>query len=147
MSDASETVVGAVLQQEINRQWQPTAFFSKKLKPAETNYSTFDGELLAIYLSIKHFQYFIKGRDFYILADHKPLTFALQSNHNHSPPLRHLEFIFQFTSDIRHIKGPDNSVADKLSLKETNAIYTTQSLVVDFKDIAAEQQTDSELTD
>ena len=148
MVDASDTAVGAVLQQEINHQWQPIAFFSKKLTPAETKYSTFDRELLAIYLSIKHFQFFIEGRDFYILTDHKPLTFALQSNHNHSPrQLRHLEFISQFTSDIRHIKGPDNSVADALSRVETNAIHTTQSSVVDFKDIAAEQQNDSELTE
>ena len=48
--DASDTVVVAVLQQEIDHQWQPTAFFSKKLTPAETKYSTFDKELLAIYL-------------------------------------------------------------------------------------------------
>ena len=147
MVDASDTAIGAVLQQEINHQWQPIAFFSKKLTSAETKYSTFDRELLAIYLSIKHFQYFVEGRNFYILTDHKPLTFALQANHNHSPrQLRHLEFISQFTSDIRHIKGPDNSVADALSRVEINAIHTTQSPPVDFKDIAEEQQTDPELT-
>lgn len=146
MVDASDTAIGAVLQQEINHQWQPIAFFSKKLTSAETKYSTFDRELLAIYLSIKHFQYFVEGRNFYILTDHKPLTFALQANHNHSPrQLRHLEFISQFTSDIRHIKGPDNSVADALSRIEINAIHTTQSPPVDFKDIAEEQQTDPEL--
>ena len=33
-------------------QWQPTAYFSKALKPASTRYSTFDRELLAIYLSL-----------------------------------------------------------------------------------------------
>ena len=67
--------------------------------------------------------------------------------YSHSPrQLRHLEFISQFTSDIHHIKGPDNSVADALSQVETNAIHTTQSSVVDFKDIATEQQTDTELT-
>ena len=86
MVDASDIAIGAVMQQEINHQWQPIAFFSKKLTPAETKYSTFDRELLAIYLSIKHFQYFVEGRNFYILTDHKPLTFfALQANHNHSP--------------------------------------------------------------
>ena len=48
MTDASDVAVGAVLQQYINEQWHPIAFFSKKLKPAETRYSTFDRELLAI---------------------------------------------------------------------------------------------------
>ena len=143
MVDASDAAVGAVLQQEIDHHWQPIAFFSKKLTPAETKYSTFDRELLAVYLAIKHFQYFVEGREFYILTDHKPLTFVLQTNHNHSPrQLRHLEYISQFTSDIHHVKGSDNSVADALSCVETNAMHTTETPAVDFKDIATEQQTD-----
>ena len=73
-TDASDFAVGAVLQQYLDRQWQPIAFFSKKLKPSETRCSTFDRELLAIYLSIKHIRYFLEGRTFYIVTDHKPLT-------------------------------------------------------------------------
>ena len=57
MTDASDTAVGAVLQQQISDEWKPIAFLSKRLKPAETRYSTFDNELLAIYLAIKHFQH------------------------------------------------------------------------------------------
>ena len=146
MTDASDTAVGAVLQQEIDKHWHPIAFFSKKLTPAETRYSTFDRELLAIYLAVKHFQHFVEGRDFFILTDHKPLTFALKSNHNRSPrQLRHLDFISQFTNDIRHVKGTDNCVADALSRIETNAIHTDHCPVIDFADIAAEQQVDPEL--
>jgi len=47
MVDASDAAVGAVLQEEIDHNWQPIAFFSKKLTPAET---TFDRELLAVHL-------------------------------------------------------------------------------------------------
>ena len=54
-TDASDVAVGAVLQQYIEGAWRPIAYFSKKLLPAETRYSTFDRELLAIYLSIRHF--------------------------------------------------------------------------------------------
>ena len=36
-------------------QWQLLAYFSKNLKPAETRYSPYDRELLAIYMAIKHF--------------------------------------------------------------------------------------------
>ena len=50
--DASSVAVGAVLQQYINHQWCPIAYFSKKLKASsETKYSTFDKELLAVYLA------------------------------------------------------------------------------------------------
>ena len=52
MTDASDIAVGAVLQQHINGQWCPLAFLSRALKPAETRYSTYDRELLAIYLTI-----------------------------------------------------------------------------------------------
>ena len=76
MTDASDTAVGAVLQQQIDGDWQPIAYFSKKLRPAEIRYSTFDRELLGIYLAIKHF---VEGREFYIATDHKPLTFALST--------------------------------------------------------------------
>ncbi|CAI8009513.1 Transposon Tf2-9 polyprotein, partial [Geodia barretti] len=79
MTDASDTAVGAVLLQQIDDDWQPIAYFSKKLRPAETRYSTFDRELLAIYLAIKHFRHFVEGREFYIATDHKPLTFALST--------------------------------------------------------------------
>ena len=32
---------------------------------------------LAVYLAIKHFQHFVEGREFHVLTDHKPLTYAL----------------------------------------------------------------------
>ena len=79
MTDASDCAVGAVLQQQIGDAWQPITFFSKGLRPAETRYSTFDRELLAVYLAIKHFCHFVEGREFYVLTDHKPLTFALST--------------------------------------------------------------------
>ncbi len=69
ITDASDIAVGAVLQQYIEGQWCPLAFFSRTLKPAKTHYITYDRELLAIYLAIKHFRYFLEGRDFYVLTD------------------------------------------------------------------------------
>ena len=148
MTDASDTSVGAVLQQCIDGQWCPISYFSKKLKPAKTRYSTFDRELLAIYLSIKHFRHFVEGREFCILTDHKPLTHAISSHSNqHSPrQIRHLDFISQFTGDIRYISGTENPVADALSRIELNAFQDKWSQVIDFEAIAKAQQGDSELT-
>ncbi len=117
MTDASDTAVGAVLQQNINGKWNPISFFSRKITPAETRYSTFDRELLGVYFSIKKFRHFLEGRLFHVLTDHKPLTYALNVRSNrHSPrQARHLDFIVQFTSTIRHVSGTDNVVADALS--------------------------------
>ena len=42
----------------------------------EKRYSTFDRELMAVYLAIKHFRHFLEGREFHVFTDHNPLTFA-----------------------------------------------------------------------
>ena len=51
MVDASNHAVGGVLNQCIDGQMKPISFFSKRLQPAETKYSTFGRELLAVYLA------------------------------------------------------------------------------------------------
>lgn len=147
MTDASDVAVGAVLQQRIGNEWCPISYFSKKLKPAETRYSTFDRELLAVYLSIKHFRHFVEGRTFHVLTDHKPITYALSSHSDRHTPrqVRHLDFISQFTTDIRYIKGADNAVADALSRMRVDALQEKCSPVVDFKEMAVAQQEDPEL--
>ena len=145
LTDASNNGVGGVLQQCVDGTWQPLSFFSKRLQPAETRYSTFGRELLAIYLSIKYFRHMLEGRTFCIYTDHKPLTYALQSKPDHYSPreVRHLDYISQFTSDIRHISGSSNAAADALSRLEIDALEV--SAVIDFEAIAAAQQTDEEL--
>ena len=72
-TDASDIAVGAVLAQGNS---QPVSFFSKKLSPAEKKYSTFDRELLAIFLAIQHFRHVLEGRAFRVWRDHKPLCGA-----------------------------------------------------------------------
>ncbi|KFD70446.1 hypothetical protein M514_17239 [Trichuris suis] len=74
MVDASDVAVGAVLQQKVRNAWQALSFFSKALSPpAERRYSTYSRELLAVYLAVKHFRYFVEGRNFHIITDHLPL--------------------------------------------------------------------------
>ena len=147
-TDASDLAVGAVLQQYIHGAWCPIAYFSKKLQPAETRYSTFDRELLAVYLAIKYFRHFVEGRQFHVITDHKPLTYALNTRSDkHSPrQARHLDYISQFTTDLRHVKGTLNVVADALSRMEANAITTHQPPCLDFAAMALAQHTDPELT-
>ena len=135
--------MGAVLKQQIDSVWCPISFFSRKLRPGERKYSTFDRELLAVYLAIRHFRHFVEGRQFHLLTDHKPLTFALSSqSRNHSPrQVQHLDYIAQFTSDIWHIKGTNNAAADAISRVEVDTLHTTSS-IIDFKAMAEAQSND-----
>jgi transposase InsO family protein len=117
--DASATHIGACLQQRLpgRKVWQPLGFFSKKLEAAQQKYSAFDRELFACYAGIHHFRYMLDGRRFAIFTDHKPLTYALArvSEPWTARQSRQLFYVAEFTSDIRHIAGAANVVADTLS--------------------------------
>lgn len=76
MVDASDDAIGGVVNQLKDDHWQPLAFFSKRLNPAQRNYSTYDRELYSMYPSIKHSRELLEGRDFTIFTDHKPLVYS-----------------------------------------------------------------------
>ena len=140
-TDASDFTLEAALQQQTDEGWQPLAFFTKKLSSAQRKYSTYDRELLAIYSAVKHFQYMVEGRQFVVYTDHKPLTFAFaQKSESHSPrQFRYLDLVGQFTTDVRHVSGKDNIVADALSR------VAEISRALDFNELAKSQQDDGEL--
>ena len=143
-TDASDAGVGAVVEQEYDSQRKPIAFFSAKLSPAQRRYSTFSRELLAIYLAVKHFRHLLEGRDFVIYTDHKPLTTAMRTNSDKytAREIRHLDYLSQFSTDIRHVKGKDNTVADTLSRTDIHALDND---VLSQDLIAKEQKSDSTL--
>ena len=138
--DASDLAIGGVLEQFTDGLWQPLAFFSRKLQPAQTNYSAFDRELLASYASIRHFWYFLEGRQFSLFTDHKPLTFALNkvSDAWSARQQRQFSAISVYTMDIKHVADKDNVVADALSWAAILAI----SGGIDFSALAATQLAD-----
>ncbi|CAK1591368.1 unnamed protein product [Parnassius mnemosyne] len=144
MTDASNTSIGAVLQQKVNNIWQPLGFFSKKLSESENKYSTYDRELLAVYMAVRHFKNLLEGRILTIFTDHKPLVYAFLKvgNDKESPRrVRHLSYISEFTTDIRYINGTQNVVADALSRIETINCPT----ILDYTDIAIQQASDEYL--
>ncbi|CAK1599624.1 unnamed protein product [Parnassius mnemosyne] len=120
VTDASDIALGAVLQRYKDGTWQPLAFFSRKMSSAQQKYSPYDRELLDIYEAIKYFRHMLEARHFIVYTDHKPISFAFRERKGNCSPrqYRHLDYISQFTTDIRHISGKDNVVADALSRVE-----------------------------
>jgi len=141
VTDASTTAMGAVLQQRVQDVWQSLAFFSRKLSPAQQKYSAYDRELLAIYEAMRYFRHMLEARHLTILTDHKSLTFAFHQKRNKCSPrqFNHLDFVSQFTTDIRHISGQDNVVADALSRVEVITAPVTHEA------LAAAQEKDDKL--
>ncbi|GBM46909.1 Retrovirus-related Pol polyprotein from transposon 17.6, partial [Araneus ventricosus] len=123
-TDASDLAIGSSLMQLSGDKWEPIAFLSMKLSKSQRNWSTYDRELYAIYASIKKFRHMLEGRNFSIYTDQKPLIFAFKQKPEKCSPrqIRHLDYISQFSTDIRHVNGKDNIIADTLSRIEIDAI-------------------------
>jgi len=139
-TDASDQAVGAVLEQYTNGSWQPLAFFSRRLRPNEKKYSAFDRELLGLYLAVRHFRFMLEGRCFTAFTDHKPLTAAMSkiSEPWSARQQRQLAYISEFTTNVQHISGKSNVVADFLSRP---ILQVTLSL--DYKAMATAQDHES----
>ncbi|KAK3803425.1 hypothetical protein RRG08_041015 [Elysia crispata] len=147
-SDASDQAVGAVLEQYVDGFWQPLAFCSKQLRPPEQKYSTFDHELLALYLAIRYFKYFLEGRSFTMFTDHKPLVGAMSKASDlwTARQQRHLAHISESSTDIRHISGKDNMVADYLSRNTTGTNTLDNVLLgIDYAAMARAQTQDTDV--
>uniref|UniRef100_A0A1A8BUR6 Gypsy retrotransposon integrase 1 n=1 Tax=Nothobranchius kadleci TaxID=1051664 RepID=A0A1A8BUR6_NOTKA len=76
-TDASDFAIGGVCEQLVGAPDSLSIFFSRKLKPNEQIYSTFNRELLALFLVTHHFPFILEGRKFTTFVDHKPLTFTM----------------------------------------------------------------------
>ena len=148
VTDASANEIGAVLQQVVSDQVQPLAFFSLKTTAEEGRYSTYDLELLSIHSAIVHFRHMLEGIEFTIYTDQKLLTSAFfkvkdpLSNRQRNQ----ISFISEFCTDIAHVLGCENVVADALSRQFDNAPAAIVNMIahrladIDLYQLAADQQ-------
>lgn len=146
MCDASNTCAGAVLQQCVNNKWIPLGYFSKKFTDTQQRYSTFDRELLSIHMSIKHFRKMFEERELVVYTDHSPLIYAIRkppSDNDTQRRTRQQLFISEFTTDIRHVSGVKNVVAEALSRIETVDLPSPSN----YDDLSQAQERDSVIPD
>ncbi|KAK3776971.1 hypothetical protein RRG08_022765 [Elysia crispata] len=137
-SDASDVAVGAVLEQFNKGHWEPLAFFSRQLRKVEVKNKAFDRELLRVYLAIRHFRFMLEERNFTIYTDHKPLVHAMAKTKDlwSARQQRHLSTISEFSTDIAHVSGKNNIVAECLSRSRTT---NPVSLGIDYIAMARAQ--------
>ena len=147
--DASAIAVGATLQQKNDQgNWEPLGFFSKRLTKTEQLGSAFARELLAIYLSLKHFHHWVEGNQIEIYTDHKPIISAYEKplDRPNIKESRHLSFIAQYSPILKHVPGKTNIVADNLSrpqIDSVSEVFLTSHSIRD--QLIAAQESDDEL--
>ena len=115
-TDASAVGIGAVLKQtQEDGSEKPVAFFSRKLSEAQRRRKAIYIESLAIRESIRYWKYWLIGRKFHIVTDHKPLA-GLNLKARPDEELGDLaNKLLQFDFEISYRKGTLNSEADCLS--------------------------------
>ena len=138
VTDASDTAIGAVLEQLTSHGPAPIAFFSRKLSPTEGRYSTFDRELLAVHLATRHFRHLLEAGPFEIHTDHLPLVHAIAKRADpcSKRQQRQLSSIAEFSCKILHVPGKRNTVADALSRNCIGLIHGG----LDLNELATEQR-------
>ena len=110
-TDASQTQLGAVISQD----GIPIAFYSRKLNPAQTRYTTTEKELLSIVETLKEFRNILLGQQVRVYTDHKNLTYK---QFNTDRVMRWRLIIEEFSPELVYIQGETNIVADALSRLE-----------------------------
>ena len=107
-TDASKLQLGAVISQNN----KPIAFYSRKLNPAQTRYTTTERELLAIVETLKEFKNILLGQRIRVYTDHKNLTYK---NFNTERVMRWRLILEEFGPEFVYIQGDKNIVADAFS--------------------------------
>ena len=94
---------------------KPIAFYSRKLNPAQTRYTTTEKELLSILETLKEFRNILLGQQIRVYTDHKNLTYK---QFNTDRVMRWRLIIEEFSPELAYVQGESNIVADALSRLE-----------------------------
>ena len=129
--DSSDRQAGSFWAQDHGQGWQPGAFESHTLSPAETRYAPRDKELLVVVRSCKKFRHLVHGRRVVVYTDHESLARLLRGGGSEIPSARlarHLEYLGQFDLDIQYLPGYKQVVADALSRLRSASLERAQAL-------------------
>ena len=150
-TDASDFALGPVLLQEVDQELLPVAYVSRKLTPAEMNYTITEKETLAVVFALGKWKLYL-FKHFNVFTDNQAALYLRSKSSLSKRESRWAEFLADFHFSTHHISGKDNS-ADHLSGQvndselEMSNIESSIDLDPDFaKEIAEGHGNDPELS-
>jgi len=114
-TDASDTALGAVLQQEQDGQLCVIGYASRVLTNAERRYCITRKELLGVVYGLKKYRQHLLGREIDVRTDHAALTFLKNTPEPIGQQSRWLDLRAEYVIEIQHRPGHVHSNSDALS--------------------------------
>ncbi len=115
--DASNYAVGAILLQQHEGRLHPVAYHSRKLLPAERNYTVHDKELLSIIDAFRVWRHHLlgAGHTVTVLSDHQNLVYFSKRRQLSQRHARWSLFLSQYDFTITYQPGVCNNRSDAIS--------------------------------
>eukprot|EP00873_Tetraselmis_striata_P045218 jgi/Tetstr1/465482/TSEL_010166.t1 len=115
-TDFSGAGLGAVLAQEDDEgQEYVVEFASRTCQGAEPNYASYEGECLAMLYGMDKFRYYLFGRQFVVVTDHRPLEWLMNTAQLRGKLARWAMRLSEYDFVVRYRKGVHHVNADCLS--------------------------------
>ena len=140
--DASRKGLGCALEQRTPNGWHTVAFASRLLNSVEDRYIIYDLELLGVVWSMEHLKYYLYGKPFTVITDHRALLSIMRENRSNksynSRLTRLVDRLLPFDFSIDHISGSKMGLVDYISRnpqqKAVNiSTYDEQFIVANWK--------------
>lgn len=146
-TDASGEGIRAILKQpQEDGIERPVAYFSKKLNDAQKRKKAIYIESYAIHEAVKYWRYWLLGRRFLVVTDHKPLA-NLNLRSRPDEELGDIaNFLLQYDFDVVYRPGSANSEADCRSRNPVLAPDNSPEIHINFLSSSEIQISQSRLT-
>ncbi|RDX86967.1 Retrovirus-related Pol polyprotein from transposon 17.6, partial [Mucuna pruriens] len=119
--DASNSMLGAILGQQLGKQSHVIAYASRTMDAAQVNYTSIEKEFLAIVFALDKFRSYLLGSKIVVFSNYAALKYLLKKPDAKLRLIRWMILLQEFNIEIRDKKGAENVVADHLSWLEKEA--------------------------
>ena len=132
VTDASDVAMGAVLLQKQGNHQRIVATGSKTFDSTQRNWSATEREGFAIVFFVERFQYFLRGKPFILMTDHKALT-AIDRKIIVNPKMaRWQDRLREYDFAVQYIPGKENVIADMFSRPYSKRVKPKEAVTTEI---------------